>query len=178
MKIKLYDTESDVRPIAPKLWQVKNCFGDETFKELSTTHLNYIDRWHRHHDCLEYRLQLTSDSPTLTKLNEIALAVKPEIEKITNQSLDMAESKMWLDLSNWHCPYHSDADLLVVTYQIYLWCHGDVHGTEFCHQEPVVPLTFEANTGYINLNDDMKIHHANRITGTRLSCCFQYRSKV
>lgn len=178
MKIKLYDVESEVTPIAPKLWSVKNCFDKDTFTKLSTVHLNYVDKWHRHHDCLEYRLQLTPESPTMDKLNEIAREIKPAIEQIVGRSLEIAQTKMWLDLSDWHCPYHSDAELLLVTYQVYLWCHGDVHGTEFCHIDPVISLKFEANNGYISLNDDLKIHHANRITGTRLSCCFQYRPEM
>lgn len=178
MQIKLYDTNSEVNVVAPRLWTVDNCFGEDTFKELSTTHLNYIDTWHRHPDCLEYRIQLTPDSPMMAKLKEIGQSVKPAIEQVTERSLDFAESKMWLDLSDWHCPYHADASLLLVTYQVYLWYHGDIHGTEFCHQEPPIALDFKPNTGYINLNEDSKIHHVKRITGTRLSCCFQYIAKV
>lgn len=178
MKIKLYDTECDVETRASGLWTVKNCFGEEIFTKLSTTHLNQIDTWRRHVNCLEYRLQLTPGSPAMDDLNEIGSAITPEIEKITNHSLLFAESKMWLDLSGWHCPYHADAEQLLVTYQVYLWCHGDVYGTEFCHGKSPIPLKFKANTGYINLNCDQKIHHSKTITGSRLSCCFQYIRKV
>jgi hypothetical protein len=174
---QIYDTTAEVDQVADRLWSVKNCFGNETFKQLSNTHLNYVDIWHRHPDCLEFRLQLTPDSPTLSTLNEMSHKMLPALETITEQSLMPAECKMWLDLSNWHCPYHSDAELLVVTYQVYLWTHGTVHGTEFCHSDPRTRLDFLPNTGYINLNTDLKQHHADTITGTRLSACFQYRRK-
>lgn len=174
----IYDCPTTVTPVASQLWRVENCFGEETFRDLSTTHLNHKDSWHRHPDCLEYRLQLTPESPTLKMLQDMAPKILPAMESITGESLMPAECKMWLDLSNWHCPYHSDADLLVVTYQVYLWTHGDVHGTEFMHSTPPVKLDFEPNTGYINLNSDLKQHHADTITGTRLSACWQFRRKV
>lgn len=175
---KIYDTLAEVTPVASQLWSVKNCFSDQVFQELSTTHLNYIDTWHRHPDCLEYRLQLTPESPTLQKLRSMADVIRSAMEQITDQELMPADCKMWLDLSNWHCPYHSDANLLVVTYQVYLWTHGDVHGTEFTHSSPPTKLDFVPNTGYINLNSDLKEHHVDTITGTRLSACWQFRRKV
>lgn len=116
----IYDSDAEVQSVANQLWRVENCFGEETFRELSTTHLNHQDSWHRHPDCLEYRLQLTPDSPMLQKLRDMAPKILPELEKITGLELMPADCKMWLDLSNWHCPYHSDAGLLAVTYQVYL----------------------------------------------------------
>ena len=175
---RIYDTDCEVVPVADRLWSVANCFGADTFQALSTTHLNHEDSWHRHPDCLEYRLQLTPESPTLKRLQDMAPVIMPELEKITGMSLMPAECKMWLDLSGWHCPYHSDAELLVVTYQVYLWTHGDVHGTEFTHSNPRTRFDFAPNTGYINLNTDRKEHHADVITGTRLSACWQFRAKV
>ncbi len=175
---RIYDTDCEVTAIADRLWQVENCFGKDTFAELSSTHLNHVDAWHRHPDCLEYRLQLTPDSPTTQKLRDMAPQLLPEIERITGLSLMPADCKMWLDISNWHCPYHSDAELLAVTYQVYLWTHGDVHGTEFMHSTPPTKMAFVPNTGYINLNTDLKQHHVDTITGTRLSVCWQFRRKV
>jgi hypothetical protein len=174
----IYDTASEVTSVASNLWSVKNCFGEDTFQQLASTHLNHNDSWHRHPDCLEYRLQLTPDSPTLQQLQGMAPTIMSELEKITGVTLMPAECKMWLDLSGWHCPYHSDAGLLVVTYQVYLWTHGDVHGTEFTHSDPRTRFDFVPNTGYINLNTDCKEHHADTITGTRLSACWQFRAKV
>ena len=156
---RIYDTDAEVQPVASQLWSVKNCFGEKTFQELSTTHLNHVDAWHRHPDCLEYRLQLTPDSPMLRKIQSMAPKIMLGLEKITGMELMPAECKMWLDLSNWHCPYHSDAGLLAVTYQVYLWTHGDVHGTEFTHSNPRTRFNFVPNTGYINLNTDLKEHH-------------------
>jgi hypothetical protein len=101
------------------------------------------------------------------------------MEEIVGRKLAPAESKVWLDLPYFHCPYHSDAGLLVATYQVYLWQYGgNVTGTGFCHVEPEVIIPFKENTGYINLNEDLKIHHANRTEGVRLSCAFQWRAKV
>ncbi len=174
----IYDCPTSVTPIADQLWRVENCFSEPVFKELSTVHLNHCDTWHRHPDCLEYRLQLTPQSPTLYRLKDMAPLMLPAIEEITGESLMPADAKMWLDISNWHCPYHSDAEMLVVTYQVYLWCHGDIHGTEFTHSDPRARLDFVPNTGYINLNTDLKEHHADTITGTRLSACWQFRRKV
>ena len=176
--LKIYDTLSTVSPSAPGLWRVEQCFGQDTFEKLSTTHLNHVDSWHRHPDCLEYRLQLTPESPMLQRLKAMAPDILPAMEQITGEQLMPADCKMWLDLSNWHCPYHADADLLVVTYQVYLWTHGDVHGTEFMHSDPPSLMPFVANTGYINHNTDHKVHHVDTITGTRLSACWQFRRKV
>ena len=174
----IYDTDSEVTTVANNLWSVKNCFAEDTFRQLASTHLNHADSWHRHADCLEYRLQLTPDSPTLQQLQGMAPDIMPELERITGIKLMPAECKMWLDLSGWHCPYHNDAELLAVTYQVYLWTHGDVHGTEFTHSTPRTRIDFVPNTGYINLNSDRKEHHVDTITGTRLSACWQFRAKV
>jgi hypothetical protein len=102
------------------------------------------------------------------------------MEKIVGQSLLVADSKVWLDLPDFHCSKHTDAELLLVTYQVYLWKHGDnIPGTTFCHVDPEILIPFEANTGYINLNTDKKPHWAlPRSGGGRLSVCFQWRSKV
>jgi hypothetical protein len=175
---RIYDTDADVQIVANQLWSVKNCFSKETFDELASTHLNRDDSWHRHQDCLEYRLQLTPESPMLKKLQDMLPVIQTELEKITGLELLPADCKMWLDLSNWHCPVHCDDQLLTVTYQVYLWAHGDVHGTAFVHSDPHTQLDFVPNTGYINLNTDTKLHHVPRITGTRLSACWQFRSKV
>lgn len=190
----IYDTDSTVQPLADHLWQVQNCFGPETFERLSRAHTNYEDTWHRHPDCLEYRLQLTPSSPTLQLMNNMSEKIARALEPLTGEKLDRAEAKLWLDLSGWHCPYHADDPLLIVTYQVFLWQHGDVHGTEFVYGPPVdrsewhqhrnflnhkrVKTTFLPNTGYINYNLDTKIHHCTNITGTRLSAAWQFRRKV
>lgn len=191
---EIYDAPCQIRPLAHQLWSVENCFASDTFDALSRAHTNYQDTWHRHPDCLEYRLQLTPDSPTLLTMSAIGDAMLPAIEKITGQQLARAECKMWLDLSGWHCPYHEDDPLLIVTYQVFLWQHGDIHGTEFLYgpripreswhdhklfnQHQRVGTKFAPNTGYINLNTDNKLHHCANITGTRLSAAWQFRRKV
>lgn len=190
----LYDSDAKVELLADNLWSVSDCFGPETFEKLSRAHTNYEDTWHRHPDCLEYRMQLTPHSPTLTVMNNIGDAMLPVLEKITGQPLSRAESKLWLDLSGWHCPYHEDDPLLVLTYQVFLWHHGDIHGTEFLYgpriaretwhehrlfaQHRRVGTEFVPNSGYINLNTDNKLHHCETITGTRLSAAWQFRRKV
>jgi hypothetical protein len=40
---RIYDADAEVQPVASQLWSVKNCFGEKTFQELSTTHLNHVD---------------------------------------------------------------------------------------------------------------------------------------
>jgi len=175
---QIYDTLSEVNSVADNLWSVTNCFDTETFKHFSNLHLSHDETWHRHEDCLEYRLQLTPESPTMVKMRELSRAMMPKIANIVGHALVPAECKVWLDLSDWHCPYHADAPLLFVTYQVYFWSHGVVHGTEFCHTEPRTDIKFVPNTGYINLNQDLKVHHSDRMTGTRLSACWQYIRKM
>jgi hypothetical protein len=80
---RIYDADAEVHSVAHHLWSVKNCFGKETFQELSATHLNHTDAWHRHADCLEYRLQLTPESPTLTRLHDTAPEIMPELVRLT-----------------------------------------------------------------------------------------------
>ena len=77
----IYDTASEVTSVASNLWSVKDCFAEDTFQQLATTHLNHVDAWHRHADCLEYRLQLTPESPTLKRLQDMAPKIMPELEK-------------------------------------------------------------------------------------------------
>jgi len=178
-KHKIYNSEAEVRPAAPNLWSVGNCFDDDTFKWLSQLYLGYDEKWNRNQDCLEYRLQLTQDSKSFDLMTQMCKDMTPQIEEIVGRRLDHVGSKAWLDLPYFHCPYHPDAGLLLVTYQVYLWNYGGhVPGTTFCHVEPEVSIPFVPNTGYINLNEDLKIHHVNRIEGIRLSCCFQWRAKV
>lgn len=187
----IYDTASEVKLIASDLWSVTNCFGPETFDHFSKLHVNHNETWTRPPDCLEFRLQLVADSPTSNRLKQMSIDMLPEIERIVGYQLVPAESKVWLDLSGWHCPYHVDDPLLFVTYQMFLWSHGEVYGTEFCYGDTPkdfsdprtfgefdrVSMPFTPNTGYINLNNN-KIHHAKNMTGTRLSACVQYRRKV
>ena len=175
---EIYDTACEVNSVADNLWSVKNCFGTETFDHFGKLHLNHDETWHRHQDCLEYRLQLTPESPTMLKMQELSQAMMPAIENIVGYELIPSECKVWLDLSAWHCPYHADAPLLFVTYQVYFWSHGDVYGTEFCHGDSRTHMEFVPNTGYINLNQDQKVHHSKNMTGTRLSACWQYIRKV
>jgi len=178
-KIKIYNSEAEVRPAASNLWYVSNCFDESTFKWLSQLFLDYDELWHRHQDCLEYRIQLAPESKSFKGINDLCFDMTERMEEVVGKKLAPAESKVWMDLPYFHCPYHSDAGLLLVTYHVYLWQYGgNVPGTTFCHTEPEVTIPFKANSGYINLNEDLKIHHANRSEGVRLSACFQWRAKV
>lgn len=178
-KYKIYNSEAEVRPAAPNLWSVSNCFDEHTFNWLSNMYLDHDEIWHRHRDCLEYRLQIAPDSKSFDSMTRLCNDMTGRMEEIVGLSLAPAESKVWLDLPYFHCPYHPDAELLVVTYQVYLWSYGGhVPGTTFCHTEPPTTVPFLPNTGYINLNKDLKVHHVDRTEGVRLSCCFQWRAKV
>ena len=176
----IYKSDAEVRPVAPNLWAVSNCFDQSTFDWLSQLHLAYDESWHRHQDCLEYRIQLTPESKSYKPLLQIHKEMTESMEQIVNQPLEPVMTKVWLDLPNFHCPVHCDADLLLVTYQVYLWEHGaNVPGTTFSHVTPNVTIPFAPNTGYINLNTDQKIHFAMpHSDGGRLSVCFQWRPKM
>lgn len=191
---RIYDTESEVEPLADSLWSVKNCFSADTLARLDQPFLNHEDSWHRHEYCLPYRMQLTADSPTLKLMQQMALDMLPAIEAITELRLKFMECKMWLDLSKWHCPYHRDHESIAVTYQTFLWSHGTVNGTEFLYGPTVadedmwrhdlfkdhqrVTTEFVPNTGYINRNLDRKVHWTRNQIGTRLSAAWQFMLKV
>jgi len=174
----IYNSEAEVTPVAHNLWAVSNCFDQSTFDWLSRLHLSNDAFWNRHKDCLEYRLEMTPTSPAFDKVSEIGVGMTKNMEKIVGHELTTAGTKVWLDVSDFHCPAHHDAELLLVTYQVYLWCWGGyVPGTTFSHVDPAVTIPFGPNTGYINLNVDQKMHQAlPRSDGSRLSVCFQWRS--
>lgn len=172
---KLYDTETTILPNNRNLWTVHKAFSPETLKEFQDQVTSHDAVWHRPPGCLEHRLQLHPDSKMFGKLWEMAEAMLPTMEHVTNRTLSTAEAKLWLDLPYFHCPYHSDSPALLVTMQIYLWSYGDdVTGTIFNHNEPIIELPFKENDGYINYNVDQKIHNVHRIKGARLSVAFQY----
>lgn len=177
---KIYNSDAEVAPTrAPNLWSVSNCFDPTTYEWLSKLYLDHDELWHRHQDCLEYRIQLEPRSKSFNRMNSLCAEMTGEMEKITGRKLAPAESKVWIDLPYFHCPYHSDAGLLLVTYQVYLWQYGGhVPGTTFCHVDPSIEVPFQANAGYINLNEDLKVHHVPRSEGIRLSACFQWRAEV
>jgi len=167
-------------PVAPNLWTVSNCFDQSTLDWLSQLHLAHNEIWSRPQDCLEYRLELSSESKSHGAIQNLHNNLTESIEKIVGQPLTTVDTKVWLDLPDFHCPRHVDAELLLITYQVYLWRHGDtVPGTTFTHVYPHVVVPFEPNTGYINLNTDRKIHFAlPRSGGGRSSICFQWQAKM
>jgi hypothetical protein len=183
---RIHGSDAQVVPAAfPNLWQVSNCFDSETFEWLKNLPLAHNERWHRDQDCLEYRLQLTTDSESHAKLRDLSASMTGAMEQIVGRSLRPTMNKVWLDLPYFHCPYHADADLLMVTYQVYLWGYGgSVYGTAFCELPTAtidnpgqeIEMPFEPNTGYINLNIDQKVHHARNCDGIRLSACFQWQA--
>jgi hypothetical protein len=71
---RIHSSNAEVVPAAyPNLWRVTNCFDPETFDWLKNLPLAHNERWHRDHDCLEYRLQLTTDSESTARINQTAM---------------------------------------------------------------------------------------------------------
>jgi len=185
---RIHGSDAEVVPAAfPNLWQVSNCFDSPTFGWLSQRFLDHDEQWHRHTDCLEYRLQLMPESKSQKQLTYMGHLLTEPMQEIVGKKLTPVMSKLWMDLPYFHCPYHPDAEYLTVTYQVYLWCYGgSVHGTSFCKepgttgpgQSEELEIPFVPNTGYINLNVDQKVHHAKRADGLRVSVCWQWTAKM
>ena len=183
--LPLYDSEARIVPAwYDNLWHVYNCFHTHTLEWLSKRLLSENENWHRNHECLEHRLQLAPDSASSKRLHNMCVKITESIEKVVDRPLSPIGTKLWLDLPGFQCPYHADSDMILVTYQVYLWGHGGgVPGTSFCQtpairqgQSPEIEIPFEPNTGYINLNIDQKVHHARNCDGIRLSVCFQWQA--
>jgi hypothetical protein len=182
---QLLGNDVEVVPTAlPNLWRVTNCFSTETFEWMSQAVLNQNNQWYRPTDCLSFRLQLTLESETYHRASLLRDNLTDLMKKITGmQELKIVLNRFWLDLPSFKCLPHSDSDFLAVTYQVYLWGHGNVPGTVFCESSDAtednlgnqIEIPFVPNTGYINLNTDQKVHYAKTTEVPRLSACWQWR---
>jgi len=175
-KFKLYDSVSAISSIAPNLWQVKNCFEVATLDRLRNIAQDAKERFFPSYQA--NRFELTEDSVSRTWLNEMGLVLAGPIGKITGEKLNLMSVKYWVDLPFFCCPPHYDHADILVTYQIYLVSVPDpyhpIHGTHFMHVDPTVPLPFESNCGYINYNQDLKLHRVDPGNGSRTSITFQF----
>ena len=112
------------------------------------------------------------------QLQSIGLDIIPQLNSITGQDLNLMVVKFWLDLPGFACQIHSDAEDIIVTYQVYVdvWsCREEpCHGIEFLHVDPGYQVKLGNNRGYINLNTDLKPHRVLPGIGTRASVVFQY----
>lgn len=157
--------------IAPKLWLVQDVFEPETLNWLNniTTHTeNQFEVSRPHH-----RLNLLPGND-YAEIQEIGLEFIPLLNQITDQQLNFMIAKFWLDLPGFGCQVHHDAEDILVTMQIYLASSGDTVGAEFLHVDPGIKVPIEPNSGYINLNSDLKLHQVISGSGTRQSIAFQY----
>lgn len=197
-QVKIYDKTSSVIPVAPKLWEVDQCFNDPTYqrlKSMASTHGNEFGCSY-----LNKRLELTVNSSGFEILNQIGKAMTDNIGLIVGHSLQFMTSKYWLDLPSFGCQTHADSEEIFVSYQVYLSSsfgdeirspqHKDgnigvikyldqpnnltARGAMFLHVDPPVQIEFKPNHGYINLNSDLKPHRVDGTWDTRISVMFQY----
>jgi hypothetical protein len=195
-KIKLYDNESLVTSIGSTLLQVENCFSETILQRMN----DIINGQHNEFfvpGC-RYRLQLKSESPDQKILNEIGRSMVDVLSNLSNIDLKFLESKYWIDLPLFASDKHADSEFLAVNFQIYIgsalyersidpviptdirdwisspWSHTMARGAKFYHVDPPYEIPFKPNTGYININNDQKIHDVSFSADCRQSVMFQY----
>lgn len=196
-KIKLYDEVSSLKLVAPNLWEVDNCFGNQTFEWLVNIKESEGNEFVV--GALKKRLQLKYNTHDQARLTQIGHDMLPALEQVVGLKLNFMEAKYWVDLPEFGCQTHADSKDLVVNFQVYLdsalkFAIGHrtaitpecadlllnpattivAQGARFYHVEPHVDIEFKPNHGYINLNTDFKQHDVRGTADTRVSVMFQY----
>lgn len=196
-EVKLYDEVSSLELVAPNLWEVDKCFGDQTFKWL--VNIKETEGNEFVAGALSKRLQLKYNTHDQARLNQIGQDMIPALEQVVGIKLNFMEAKYWLDLPEFGCQTHADSKDLVVNFQVYLDSalrfaigHRTAMTTEcadllldpattmvaqaarFYHVDPPIDIEFKPNHGYINLNTDFKQHDVRGTADTRVSVMFQY----
>jgi len=183
-QVKIYDETSLVKLVAPDLWEVDQCFGDKTYQWLKTI----PDTGANEFFCggLGKRLQLKHGSNDFACINQIGLDMSLGMSNIVGHSLQLMDTKYWIDLPLFGCQTHTDSSDIYVSYQVYIysglsdagkWFHEKIapaQGAKFLHVDPPVQIEFKPNHGYINLNSDLKPHRVDGTWDTRISVMFQY----
>jgi len=183
-QVKIYDETSLVNLVAPNLWEVEQCFGDETYQWLKNMPNDGANEFF----CggLGKRLQLKHGSNDFVRINQIGVDMILGMSNIVGNSLQLMDTKYWIDLPQFGCQTHADSSDIYVSYQVYIysglsdageWFHekiGPAQGAKFLHVDPPVQIEFNPNHGYINLNSDLKPHRVDGTWDTRISVMFQY----
>ena len=183
-QVKIYDETSLVDPVAVNLWEVDQCFGNETYQWLKSI----PESEHNEFFCggLKKRLQLKHSSDDFARINQIGIDMTTAMSEIVGQPLQLMDTKYWIDLPQFGCQTHEDAPEIYVSYQVYVysglsdagdWFHERIipaQGAKFLHIDPPVQIQFRPNHGYINLNSDLKPHRVDGTWDTRISVMFQY----
>lgn len=160
--------------VAPNLWSSSESLDHTVLEWLSELPMMSDATWSHPFYCLTNRLQLTGDQQVLDRIKKIGIDLTTNMEEVVNHHLEFSDFKVWLDLPGIKCPPHADDANILVTHQIYIKNYGEAVGTTFSHVTPPFEFKFEPNTGYVNLNSDLKIHHVRSELGARLSIAFQW----
>jgi hypothetical protein len=198
-QVKIYDETSLVTSVAPNLWEVDQCFGQETHQLLR----DIVDTRNNMFVCgdLKKRLELSHSSPGTALIDQIGSNMTNALSQLSGVSLNFMIAKYWLDLPTFGCQTHQDSKDIFISYQIYLGSAFQdeirsaqhrtdsvniidyldnttdavmARGAKFLHVDPPVQIEFKPNHGYINLNSDLKLHCVDGTWDTRLSVMFQY----
>jgi len=198
-QVNIYDETSLVNLIAPNLWEVDQCFGQETYQQLR----DIVDTQNNMFVCggLKKRLELCQTGPGQLLIEQLGIGMSSTLSQLVGVSLSFMTAKYWLDLPVFGCQTHQDSKDIIVSYQVYLGSsfqdeirseqhknnnldiieyldhNGDglmAQGAKFLHVDPPVQIEFKPNHGYINLNSDLKLHRVEGTWDTRLSVMFQY----
>lgn len=170
-----FGQNSIVTNVAENLWIIENAFDKSTLQWLQQIVTNTENQFQvtRPHN----RLSLLP-SEDYNRIQQLGLDLIPKLNSITDQDLNFMIAKYWLDLPGFGCQIHHDADDILVTFQCYLNHDGNTVGAEFLHSDPSIQIPIETNSGYINLNTDLKKHQVISGVGTRQSIAFQYNQNV
>ena len=174
--VKIYDTASLLKTLSPTCWAVDQAFSRETLEWMQNIIVNeentfQVTRPHR-------RL-LLQPGPDHVRLQQIGLDMIPSLSQITGIDLNLMIVKFWLDLPGFGCQVHHDSPEIIVSYQVYLNVDQQstdmpCHGVEFLHMDKPYEVDLQPNSGYINLNTDLKLHQVIPGSGTRSSVMFQF----
>jgi hypothetical protein len=175
-QIKIYDATSNVNNIAPNTWTVDPAFSHTTLEWMQDIWVNQDNEFQvtRPH----HRL-LLKPGEDHRRLQQIGQDIIPVLNEITGIDLNLMIVKYWLDLPGFACQIHSDAEDIIVSFQVYINAIDPLidrpcHGIEFLHTDTPFEIEIKPNHGYINLNTDLKLHQVLPGMGTRTSVTFQY----
>lgn len=179
MQVHIYDQAANVESVAPNLWAITDVFSQTEMDFLRGLNMwqpgfERNETWIHDDSCTSCRLLLAKNSASFGHVQNMGEPMRSALSTICGTELRFSTSKVWLDIGGSNFVAHVDDPNICVTMQVYVWSYGSVSGTRFLHVDPAIQFPFTPNTGYINLNSDLKRHDVPESSGTRLSVAWHY----
>ena len=163
--MSLVNCQCDVEVISPTLFVVKNFFTDQGLGWL-LQHFQPGHNW----QFQPHPSRLVHELPVIETGSELMTQVGQIVQQHCDKPLKNLGHKLFYDTRGYRTGFHYDSPDIAVMLQIYL--ASDYLGTPgtIFHIEKTYQTGFIPNSGYININQDLKLHESSMvISGCRKS---------